>query len=180
MRCHAREWSCWGSHHAVAHREEVDLKDDLPLLLLLYVLLSAHYVWDNSLSLFYRESYSIFVKIQWVESHFTSEGTCLSSFRMLWQNIRNWVSCKLGNDEHLYLTILEVWSLRSGCQHGWMRSLFSVANFFCPHMAGGGIFRDSVKSWKPLEKGLVWLDLGFRIIRNYNLILIEIINSNKK
>lgn len=139
-------------------------------------LLSAHYVWDNILSLFYRESYSIFVKTQWVETHFTSEGTCLSSFRMLWQNTRNWVTCK----QWTFISHNPGGGagLKSGCQHGWVRSLFPVANFFSlyPHMAGGGSFRDSVKSWKPLEKGPVWLDLGFRIMGEQ----LEIMSSNKK
>ena len=57
--------------------------------------------------------------------------TCLSPFRLLWQNTQTEY---LIPNIPLLLMVLEVGSPKSGCQHGQMKALFWIADFLYPHM----------------------------------------------
>lgn len=62
---------------------------------------------------------------------------------------------KLINNRNLFLAVHEAGNLWSGCQHGWVRVLFQVADFsLCHHVVEGSrIFNvvHSLLSWKFLS-----------------------------
>ena len=41
------------------------------------------------------------------------------------------------NNRYLFLAVLEAGSLRSGCQHGWLRALLPVTDFLCTYAVEG-------------------------------------------
>lgn len=82
---------------------------------------------NNTLSLLYWQYNLIFIKAPWIHAHFISEDTWLCSFDC-WNKIpeTGW----LLNNKYLHLTVMENGSLRLRCQHGHVRALFWVTDFW--------------------------------------------------